>query len=75
MAEKRRRIEQDIGPEGFSIEDNPLLVPLDELEQPISTELLSDEAIGLRDVDEMGTGEELDWLADRATLLDERLGT
>jgi hypothetical protein len=65
-------VPQDIGPEGFSIDENPLIVPVEELEYPISTEELSDEARGLRDVDEMGAEAELDRLADLAARLEEK---
>jgi hypothetical protein len=63
---------QDIGPDGFAIRDNPLLIPAEELEYPISTEPLSDEARGLRDVDEMGSEQDLDRLADRGARLEEK---
>jgi hypothetical protein len=56
-------IPQDAGLGGFEIGDNPLMQPEGE---PISGERVSDAALGLRDVDEMGTDEELDRLADRA---------
>jgi hypothetical protein len=62
----------DIGVEGFALEENPLVVPVAELEYPISTEQLSDEARGLRDVAEAGTEEELTRLADRGAWLEER---
>jgi hypothetical protein len=62
---------QDIGIEGFSVRDNPLLVPGAGAEYPISAEPLSDEALGLRDVDEMGTDAELDQMADTASRLEE----
>jgi hypothetical protein len=65
-------VAQDIGPEGFSIEDNPLLVAVEENGYPISTEALSEEARGQRDVDEMGNEAELEWLADRGARLEER---
>ena len=42
--------------------------------RPISGELLSDEALGLRDVDEMGSDAELEALADRAARDAERGG-
>jgi hypothetical protein len=61
----------DIGAEGFSIEENPLVVPVAALEYPISTEPLSDEARGLRDVAEIGTEEEVTRLADRGARLEE----
>jgi hypothetical protein len=64
-------VPQDIGTEGFSVEENPLLVPAAQLDYPISTEALSDEARGVRDVDEMGTEAELDRLAERAIPLEE----
>jgi hypothetical protein len=66
-------VPQDISAEGFSIEENPLLVPAEELDYPISTEPLSDEARGVRDVDEMGSEAELDHLADRAARVQESL--
>lgn len=53
----------DIGSEGFEVRDNPLMQPVDP-EQPISGEQLSDEALGRREVDEMGSEAELDRLAD-----------
>jgi hypothetical protein len=56
-------VPQDAGLGGFEIRDNPLMQPVGE---PISGEKLSDEALGLRDVDEMGSEEDLDRLADRA---------
>jgi hypothetical protein len=55
----------DIGPEGFEVRDNPLVQPFD-VNQPISNEQLSDEALGLREEDEMGSDVELDRLADQA---------
>lgn len=61
-----------LGVEGFAIEESPLVVPVEALEYPVSTEKLSDEARGLRDVDEMGTEEELDRLADVGARLEER---
>jgi len=64
-------VPQDIGAEGFSIEENPLLVPADEGEYPISTEGISDEARGVRDVDDMGPEEALNRLADRGARLEE----
>jgi hypothetical protein len=62
----------DIGAEGFAVEENPLMLPVAELEYPISTEPLSDEARGLRDVAEIGTDEEITRLADRGARLEER---
>jgi hypothetical protein len=62
-------VPQDAGLGGFEIRDNPLMQPV---EEPISDERLSDEALGLRDVDEMGSDEELDRLADRAARLEEQ---
>lgn len=53
---------QDLGSGGFQIRDNPLMRPKG---QPISGELLSDEALGHRDVDEMGSDEELERLANQ----------
>lgn len=64
-------LSQDLGRGGFQIRDNPLMRPEG---QPLSGELLSDEALGLRDVDEMGTDAELDALADRASRDMERRG-
>jgi hypothetical protein len=55
----------DIGAGGFQIRDNPLMQPQDP-EHPISDANLSDEALGLRDVDDMGDDAELEQLADRA---------
>jgi hypothetical protein len=55
---------QDLGRGGFQIRDNPLMQPEG---QPISGELLSDEALGLRDVDEMGSDADLERLADQAS--------
>jgi hypothetical protein len=64
-------VSQDIGPDGFQIRDNRLMAPAAEMEYPISTEPLSDEARGLRDVDEMGSDAELDRLADQAARVEE----
>jgi hypothetical protein len=64
-------VPQDLGAGGFSVRDNPLMRPVHDTDYPISTELLSDEAAGLRDVDEMGTEAELDRLADRGAALEE----
>ncbi len=55
----------DIGSEGFQVRDNPLMQRQDP-NQPISNERLSDEALGLREEDEMGSDEELERLADAA---------
>jgi hypothetical protein len=55
-------IAQDLGRHGFQIRDNPLMQPQG---QPISNVDLGDEALGIRDVDEMGDEDELDMLADR----------
>jgi hypothetical protein len=66
-------VAQDIGPEGFSISDNPLEVAAGKLDYPISTERLSDEARGLRDVDEMGSEAELERLAERGSAIAESL--
>jgi hypothetical protein len=63
---------QDLGAEGFSVRDNPLMRPVHDKDYPISTELLSDEAAGLRDVDEMGAERDLDRLADRGAALEEQ---
>jgi len=65
-------VPQDIGPQGFSVRDNPLDRPAAEQDYPISTELLSDEALGTRDVDEMGPEADLDRLADRGAALEEQ---
>jgi len=54
---------QDLGSGGFQIRDNPLMQPEG---QPISGELLSDQALGIREVDDMADDEELTALADRA---------
>lgn len=54
----------DIGSEGFEVRDNPLMQAVDP-DHPISDEKQSDQALGLRDIDEMGSEEELDRLADR----------
>jgi len=62
---------QDLGRGGFQIRDNPLMQPEGD---PVSGEQLSDEALGLRDVDEMGNDTELDALADRAAREMERGG-
>jgi hypothetical protein len=62
---------QDMGRGGFDIRDNPLVQPEG---QPISDRLLSDEALGERDVDEMGSDEELERLADRAVRDMDRVG-
>jgi hypothetical protein len=59
-------VPQDLGAGGFAIERNPLIVAARVLEYPISTARLSDEAIGARDVAEMGADAELYRLADRA---------
>lgn len=59
-------VPMDIGAEGFEIRDNPLMQPQDP-QHPISDILLSDEALGLRDVDTMGSDAELDRLADRGS--------
>jgi hypothetical protein len=58
-------IPMDIGSGGFQMRDNPLMQPQDP-DQPISSTRLSDEALGLRDVDEMGDEKELERLADQA---------
>lgn len=67
----------DIGSGGFQVRDNPLMQPppaarVPGPQQPISGERLSDEALGLRDVDDMGSDEELDRLADEAAREEER---
>jgi len=54
----------DIGSEGFEVRDNPLMRSVDP-QHPISGERLSEESRGLRDVDEMGSEEELDRVADQ----------
>jgi hypothetical protein len=54
---------QDGGEEGFEVRDNPLM---QRQGAPVSGGRVSDEARGLRDVDEMGSEDELDWLAERA---------
>jgi len=64
-------VPMDIGSGGFQIRDNPLMQPQDP-DQPISNTRLSDEALGLRDVDEMGDEEDLDRLADEAAREEER---
>jgi hypothetical protein len=53
---------QDMGAGGFQIRDNPLMQPEG---APISGENLSDEALGLRDVDEMGDEDALEATADQ----------
>jgi hypothetical protein len=62
---------QDLGTGGFQIRDNPLMQPEG---QPISGELLSDEALGTREVDEMADDEELTAFADRVVREMEREG-
>jgi hypothetical protein len=62
---------QDAGLEGFQIRDNPLM---QDAEEPVSGEDVSDEALGVRDVDEMGSDEALDALADLAARDVERRG-
>lgn len=57
-------VPQDLGSGGFQIRDNPLMQPQDQA-HPISGDLLSDEALGIRDVDEMGSDGELEQLADQ----------
>jgi hypothetical protein len=64
-------VPQDIGAEGFSVEENPLLLPAAELKYPISTDVLSDEARGVRNVDEMGSEAELNHLAERAVQMEQ----
>jgi len=61
----------DIGSGGFQIRDNPLMQPQDP-DQPISNTRLSDEALGLRDVDEMGDEDDLERLADQAAREEEK---
>ena len=56
-------VPMDIGSGGFQVRNNPLLQRVDS-DQPVSNQRLSDAARGLRDVDEMGSDEELDRLAD-----------
>lgn len=62
---------QDLGTGGFQIRDNPLMQPEG---QPISGELLSDEALGTREVDEMADDEALTAFADRVVREMEREG-
>jgi hypothetical protein len=62
-------VPQDAGLGSFEISDNPLMQPVGE---PVSGEKLSDEALGLRDVDEMGSEADLDRLADQAARAEER---
>jgi hypothetical protein len=64
-------VPMDIGAGGFQIRDNPLMRSQDP-DQPISDEAVSDEALGLRDVDEMGEEEDLDRLADLGAGEEER---
>jgi len=61
----------DIGSGGFQVRDNPLMQPIDPT-QPISGERLSDESLGLRDVDDMGSDDELDRLADEGAREEEK---
>ncbi|MBI3910206.1 MAG: hypothetical protein HY320_04650 [Armatimonadetes bacterium] len=63
---------QDIGPEGFEVADNPLVRPAPAQPFPVSQGPVSEPALGLRDVDEMGTDEDLDRLADLAAGEEER---
>jgi hypothetical protein len=58
-------VPMDIGAEGFEIRDNPLMQPIDP-DHPISGEQVSEPALGVRDVDEVGSEEGLERLADRA---------
>jgi hypothetical protein len=62
------RTPQDIGAGGFQIRDNPLMQPQG---SPVSSEPVSDEALGLRDLDDMGDEEDLDRLADQGARLEE----
>jgi hypothetical protein len=64
-------VPMDIGAGGFQVRDDPLMQPVDP-GQPISNDRLSDEALGLRDVDEMGSAEDLDRLADEGAREEER---
>jgi hypothetical protein len=64
-------VPMDIGAGGFQIRDKPLMRPQDP-DQPISDELLSDEALGLREADDMGEEEDLDRLADLGSREEER---
>jgi hypothetical protein len=61
----------DIGSGGFQVRDNPLMQPIDPT-QPISGEQLSDESLGLRDVDDLGSDDELDRLADEGAREEEK---
>jgi len=62
-------VPQDIGAGGFQIRDNPLMQPQG---SPVSGEAISDEALGLRDLDDMGDEEDLDRLADEGARLEEQ---
>jgi hypothetical protein len=64
-------VPMDIGSGGFQIRDNPLMQPQDP-GQPISNTRLSDEALGLRDVDEMGAETDLERLADQGSREEEK---
>lgn len=64
-------VPMDIGSGGFQIGDNPLMQPQDP-DQPISNTRLSDEALGLRDVDEMGAEVDLERLANEAAREEEK---
>jgi len=64
-------VPMDIGSGGFQIGDNPLMQPQDP-DQPISNTRLSDEALGLRDVDEMGAEDDLERLANEAAREEEK---
>jgi hypothetical protein len=61
----------DAGSGGFQVRDNPLMQPIDPT-QPISGGNLSDEALGRRDVDDMGSDDELDRLADKGAREEEK---
>jgi len=63
------RVPQDIGAGGFQIRDNPLMQPQG---QAVSGEPLSDEALGLRDVDDMASDEEMEAMADWAARMEEQ---
>ncbi len=55
-------VPQDLGSGGFRVQDNPLMQPQN---RPVSGDNVSDEAIGYRDVDDMGNDDDLDRLANR----------
>jgi len=64
-------VPMDIGAGGFQVRDNPLMQPVDP-NQPISNDRVSDEALGIRDVDDMGSEAELDRLADEGAREEEK---